>query len=48
VLLIDTLLLQATHIDVSEVRIAAISTVIDLLMRHGLSAFITSNGGKIK
>ena len=38
------LLLQATHIDVSEVRIAAISTVIDLLMRHGLAAFITNTG----
>ena len=38
------LLLQAAHIDVSEVRIAAISTVIDLLMRHGLAAFITSTG----
>lgn len=36
------LLLQAAHIDVPEVRIAAITAVIDLLMRHGLTAFITS------
>ena len=39
------LLLQAAHIDVPEVRIAAITAVIDLLMRHGLTAFITSKAG---
>jgi condensin complex subunit 3 len=37
------LLLQAAHIDVHEVRMAAIAAVIDLLMKHGLAAFITSN-----
>ena len=37
------LLLQAAHIDVHEVRLAAIAAVIDLLMKHGLAAFITSN-----
>ena len=35
------LLLQAAHIDLHEVRIAAITTVVDLLMRHGLASFIT-------
>eukprot|EP00090_Calanus_glacialis_P042984 TRINITY_DN7612_c0_g1_i1.p1 TRINITY_DN7612_c0_g1~~TRINITY_DN7612_c0_g1_i1.p1 ORF type:complete len:1486 (-),score=621.94 TRINITY_DN7612_c0_g1_i1:145-4602(-) len=35
------LLLQAAHIDVHEVRIAAIIAVVDLLMKHGLSSFIT-------
>jgi hypothetical protein len=35
------LLLQAAHIDVHEVRIAAISAVVDLLMRQGLASFIT-------
>merc|ERR1711892_868740 len=35
------LLLQAAHIDVHEVRITAIITVVDLLMKHGLSSFIT-------
>jgi len=35
------LLLQAAHIDVHEVRIAAITAVVDLLMKHGLSSFIT-------
>merc|ERR1712142_882832 len=35
------LFLQAAHIDVHEVRIAAIIAVIDLLMKHGLSSFIT-------
>ena len=41
------LLLQAAHIDVHEVRIAAITAVVDLLMKHGLASFITSedNGG---
>ena len=33
---------QAAHIDVHEVRIAAISAVVDLLMRHGLASFITA------
>merc|ERR1719394_160545 len=37
------LLLQAAHIDVHEVRIAAISAVVDLLMRHSLASFITGN-----
>merc|ERR1719234_2732980 len=37
------LLLQAAHIDVHEVRIAAISAVVDLLMRHGLASFITTS-----
>jgi condensin complex subunit 3 len=37
------LLLQAAHIDVHEVRMAAISGVIDLLMKHGLASFITSS-----
>merc|ERR1719209_2378521 len=37
------LLLQAAHIDVHEVRIAAISAVVDLLMRHGLASFITAS-----
>ena len=36
------LLLQAAHIDVHEVRIAAITTVVDLLMKHGLASFITA------
>jgi condensin complex subunit 3 len=36
------LLLQAAHIDVHEVRLAAISAVVDLLMRHGLPGFITA------
>jgi len=35
------LLLQAAHIDVHEVRITAIIAVVDLLMKHGLSSFIT-------
>merc|ERR1719186_225118 len=35
------LLLQAAHIDVHEVRIAAIIGVVDLLMKHGMSSFIT-------
>ena len=35
--------LQAAHIDVHEVRIAAISAVVDLLMRHGLASFITAS-----
>merc|ERR1719244_1175316 len=35
------LLLQAAHIDVHEVRITAITAVADLLMKHGLSSFIT-------
>ena len=35
------LLLQAAHIDLHEVRIAAITAVVDLLMRHGLASFIT-------
>lgn len=35
------LFLQAAHIDVHEVRIAAIIAVVDLLMKHGLSSFIT-------
>merc|ERR1712142_1363331 len=35
------LLLQAAHIDVHEVHIAAIIAVVDLLMKHGLSSFIT-------
>ena len=35
--------LQAAHIDVHEVRIAAISAVVDLLMRHGLASFITTS-----
>ena len=34
---------QAAHIDVHEVRIAAISAVVDLLMRHGLASFITAS-----
>ena len=34
---------QAAHIDVHEVRIAAISAVVDLLMRHGLASFITTS-----
>ena len=38
------LLLQAAHIDVHEVRIAAITAVVDLLMKHGLSSFITQDG----
>jgi len=38
------LLLQAAHIDVHEVRIAAIIAVVDLLMKHGLSSFITQEG----
>ena len=33
---------QAAHIDTHEVRMAAISAVVDLLMRHGLASFITS------
>ena len=36
------LLLQAAHIDVHEVRIAAITAVVDLLMKHGLASFITA------
>jgi len=36
------LLLQAAHIDVPEVRIAAITAVIDLLTFHGLGSFITA------
>ena len=36
------LLLQAAHIDLHEVRIAAITAVVDLLMRHGLASFITA------
>jgi len=36
------LLLQAAHIDVGEVRIAAVTAVVDLLMKHGLAAFITN------
>ena len=36
------LLLQAADIDVREVRIAAISAVVDQLMCHGLVSFITS------
>ena len=36
------LLLQAAHIDVPEVRIAAITAVVDLLMKHGLASFITA------
>jgi len=35
------LFLQAAHIDVHEVRIAAIIAVVDLLMKHGLTSFIT-------
>ena len=35
------LLLQAAHIDVHEVRITAIIALVDLLMKHGLSSFIT-------
>merc|ERR1719462_237242 len=38
------LLLQAAHIDVHEVRIAAITAVVDLLMKHGLASFITADG----
>ena len=37
------LLLQAAHIDVQEVRMAAIAGVIDLLMKHSLASFITAN-----
>jgi len=37
------LLLQAAHIDVHEVRIAAITAVVDLLMKHGLASFITAD-----
>ena len=36
------LLLQAAHIDVLEVRIAATIAVVDLLMKYGLSSFITT------
>ena len=39
------LLLHAAHIDVLDVRIAAISAVVDLLMRHGLASFITDRNG---
>ena len=35
------LLLRAAHIDIHEVRIAAIIAVVDLLMKHGLTSFIT-------
>ena len=40
------LLLQVAHIDVPDVRIAAITAVIDLLMMHGLQAFITQKEDK--
>ena len=36
------LLIQAAHIDVLEVRIAAIIAVVDILMKYGLSSFITT------
>jgi len=36
------LLLQAAHIDVDEVRIMSISSVVDLLMKYGLASFITA------
>jgi len=38
------LLLQAAHIDVREVRIMAITAVVDLLLKHGLASFITGGG----
>merc|ERR1712142_705607 len=41
------LLLQAAHIDVHEVRIAAIIAVVDLLMKHGLSSFITEEESEL-
>ena len=41
------LLLQALHIDVHEVRIAAIIAVVDLLMKHRLSSFITQEEPKM-
>ena len=41
------LLLQAAHIDVPEVRIAAITAVIDLLMKHGLGSFITTTAADV-
>ena len=36
------LFLQAAHVDRPEVRIAAITAVIDLLMMHGMGSFITT------
>ena len=41
------LLLQALHIDVHEVRIAAIIAVVDMLMKHRLSSFITQEEPKM-
>eukprot|EP00092_Neocalanus_flemingeri_P098064 GFUD01125052.1.p1 GENE.GFUD01125052.1~~GFUD01125052.1.p1 ORF type:complete len:1501 (+),score=547.17 GFUD01125052.1:57-4559(+) len=41
------LLLQAAHIDVHEVRMAAIVAVVDLLMKHGLSSFITGEEAQL-
>ena len=34
--------MHAAHIDVMDVRIAAVTALVDLLMKHGLVAFITN------
>ena len=41
------LLLQAAHKDVREVRMAAITAVVDLLMKHGLTSFIMGPADQI-